>query len=298
MKNRKKLLFLLMILAALFLLSGCTIPTVENPETGVKEIVQITSETTFQSIMDSESWFSAFFVYPMAKMINYLAPTTGVAAAIAIVTVAVNLLVLILTLKSTIASQKIQLIQPEMNKITKKYEGKTDEASKMKQAQEMQALYSKYGINPLGAILPQFLQLPIILAIYHAVQRAEVVRNGSFLGLSLARTPLEGIREGQFLYIVLFVVMFATQLLSMKLPQWLSEYKAKKEAEAHHKKYVKTPQPGGNMMIYMMVVILILAISWPAAMTIYWIISSTVMIGKTLLIQFVFMKEHKENKAL
>lgn len=292
MKSRKKLLFVLMIFAALFLLSGCSIPT--DPET--KQIIMITSETTFNSIMADESWFSAFFVFPLAKAINYLAPMTGVAAAITIVTIAVNVFVLAITLKSTIATQKMQVIQPEITRITKKYEGKTDDASKMKQAQEMQDLYKKNGINPFGTILTTFVQFPIIFAIYHSVQRAEMVRTGTFMGLSLEKTPLAGIQEGQYLYIALFVVMMICQLASMKLPQLLSEYKAKKEAAKHHRKYVKTPQPGGNMMYMMMIVVLALAISWPSAMTIYWIINSLVMIAKTLLIQFVFMKEKKEKE--
>lgn len=296
MTSKKKLMLFLLVLGALFLLSGCSVPMAEDPETGVKSIILITNETTFQHIMTTESWFSAFFVFPLAKAINYLSPITGVASAVAIVTVLVNVVIMAITMKSTVATQRMQMLQPEMNKITKKYEGKTDEASKMKQAQEMQALYKKYDINPFGTILTTFVQFPIMFAIYHAVQRADAVKYGSFMGLSLEKTPLQGISSGEYLYILLFIVMIIAQLGSMKLPQLLSDYKAKKEAEKHHRKYVKTPPPGGNMMYMMMVVILVLAISWPAAMTIYWIISSAVMIGKTLLVQFVFMKDKEIDK--
>ena len=63
----------------------------------------------------------------------------------------------------------------------------------------------------------------------------------------------------------------------------------RKEAAAHHKKYEKTKQPGGNMMIYMMVFILVISVNWPAAMTIYWAVSSLVMIFKTLFVQFIYI---------
>lgn len=293
MKNKKKLLFLLVIVAAVFLLSGCTVPMEEGPD-GTKQIILITTETTFKSMIDNESWFSAIFVWPMAQAINALAPTTSVAAAIAIVTAVVNAVVLLFTIKPTISMQRMQMIQPELTKIQKKYEGKTDEASKMRMSQETMDLYKKYNINPFTSMAVQFIQLPILIAVYHAVQRSQAVKTGSFLGLSLQQTPWTGIKNGEFLYIALFIVMLAAQLLSMKLPQWIAEYKGRKEAEKHHRKYVKPQTPGGNMMYSMMAVILILAITWPAAMTLYWIISSTVTIIKTLLVQFVFMREKPE----
>lgn len=296
MKNRKKLVFLLVVIAALVLLSGCSIPTETDPETGKTVTKLITEETTFKSMMGSESWFNAFFVYPLAQAINKLAPKTGVGFAIALVTVIVNLLVVALTFKSTLGTQKMQLIQPEMQKIQKKYEGKTDEASQMKMSQETMALYKKHGINPIGSMLTLFLQMPILVAIYHAVQRSVAVKTGTFMGLSLEQTPLDGIKAGQFAYIILFAVMICCQMLSMKLPQWIAAYKAKKEAAARHKKYVKTEQPGGNSMMIMMLAIFVMAIAWPAAMTLYWIISSLVNVLKTLLMQVILNKSMSKEK--
>ena len=286
MKNRKKqLLLLLVFVALLFLASGCTAPV--DPET--KEVIQITSDTTFKYMMANENWFSAFFVFPLSKLINFLTPYVGVALSISVVTLLVHIITLIFTIKSTVMTQKMQVIQPEMNRIQKKYEGKTDERSQMAQAQELQRLYKDNGINPFGASISSFIQLPIIMAIYLSVQRAETVVNGTMWGLSLKETPLHGIMSGQWLYLVIFVFMALCQIGSMMLPQFLATQKAKKEAAAHHRKYEKTKQPGGNMMIYMMVFILVISINWPAAMTIYWAVSSLVMIFKTLFVQLNYI---------
>ena len=286
MKNRKKqLLLLLVFVALLFLASGCTAPV--DPET--KEVIQITSDTTIKYMMANENWFSAFFVFPLSKLINFLTPYVGVALSISVVTLLVHIITLIFTIKSTVLTQKMQVIQPEMNRIQKKYEGKTDERSQMAQAQELQRLYKDNGINPFGAIISSFIQLPIIMAIYLSVQRAETVVNGTMWGLSLKETPLHGIMSGQWLYLVIFVFMALCQIGSMMLPQFLATQKAKKEAAAHHRKYEKTKQPGGNMMIYMMVFILVISINWPAAMTIYWAVSSLVMIFKTLFVQLIYI---------
>lgn len=295
--NRKKLLILLLVIGALFLLSGCTAPTDENGK-----IVQITTDTTFSQIFESESWFNALFVYPLAQAINYLTPKIGVAGGIATVTFVVQALVLLLTLKSTVATQQMQMLQPEMNRIQKKYEGKTDDASKMRQAQEMQNLYKKYNINPLGTLLTAFIQFPIIIAIYQSVQRSAAVATGSMdiFGnvIHFEMTPWEGIMSGQFTYLFVFLIMAVLYFLSMQIPMLITKQKAKKEAEKHHRKPEDTKNPMGNMMYYMMIPILVLSIMWPTGMTIYWIISSLVIILRTLLVQYVFIdKLQNKDKA-
>ena len=67
---------------------------------------------------------------------------------------------------------------------------------------------------------------------------------------------------------------------------------AKKEAELHQRKY--TPAPENNSMMTFMIVILFMSVSWPSAMTVYWVISSLVSIIKTLLTNAVMSKPNKE----
>ncbi len=293
MKNKKRIQLLVLVVLGLFLLSGCSIPMDEQGN-----VIQITSDTTFQQMFQSEDWFSTFFVYPIAQAINYLAPifgdSYGVAAAIAITTISVHVLVLLATLKSTIAQQKMQLIQPEIVKIQKKYEGKKDQASQMKQGQEMQAVYQKHNINPLTTLLGSFLQLPIIFSIFYAVRRAEVVATGSFMGMSLEITPLDGILNGEMGYLVLFIIMIIFQTLSMKLPQFMAEKKAREAAESEGRRYVKQKQPMGAYMNVMLLVIPFISISWPTAMTIYWIISSFVTVVKTFATQAIIANHNSK----
>lgn len=289
-KRTKKILFLVSLLGILFLLSGCTAPMVTDPETGKKVVKLITTSTTFQEIFKSESWFSALFVYPMAQAINYLSPYLTVAGAIAAITVTVNAAVMMLTKKSTIASQKMQELQPEIDKINKKYEGKKDDHSKMALQKEIQAVYAKYNVNPFAMMGTMFIQLPILLSIYQAVQRSYAVQNGSLFGLSLKTTPWDGVFiEHQYLYILLFLVMLVFQFGSMYLPQYLAKQKAMKVAAEKGKKYTPAPSKTGNMMYFMMAPIMILAVTWPAAMTVYWTINSLTTIAKTLIVQKYFI---------
>ena len=278
----RRILLLGCVVFAAVLLTGCAIPT--DPET--HEIIQITPTTTFSQIMSTESWFSAILVWPMAQFLNLLTPYIGVAGAIALLTIIVNGILMIFTLKSTIATQQMQLLQPEMEKIQRKYEGKTDDASKMKQAQEMQNLYKKYNVNPFSMILITFLQFPIIISVYQAVQRSTAVKTGTFFGLPLDQTIMNGLRNGQWGYLGIFIVMGVCQYFSMQLPQMLAKKKAEEEAAKHHRKpEVAQNQQSKMMQYYMLVMILVFGLMWPAAMSVYWAIYSIVTIVKTLLVQ-------------
>ncbi len=277
----KKILMMSALIIFAVSAAGCRVAT---DETGAIKL--ITADTTFNEVMSEESWFAAILVWPMAQALNKLTPVIGVAGAIAVLTLVVNGILMIFTLKSTIATQQMQLLQPELDRIQKKYEGRTDDASKMKQANEMQALYKKYDVNPFSMILITFLQFPIIISIYQAVQRAEAVKTGTFCGLNLEITPLAGIKEGIYGYILLFIVMGVTQYLSMQLPQYLAKKKAEEDAAKHHRKPVETANSQNKMMqSYMLIMILVFGLMLPAAMSIYWIIYSVVNILKTLLTQ-------------
>ena len=289
--NMKKLLLLSSLVLTTVVLTGCRIPT--DPETN--QIIQITPSTTFSDIMASENWFSACLVWPMAQVLNFLAPKIGVVGAIAVLTLAVNGVLMIFTLKSTVATQQMQLLQPEMDKIQRKYEGKDDEASKMKQAQEMQALYKKYNVNPFSMILVTFLQFPIIISMYQAVQRSSAIKTGTFFGLSLEQTILNGLKAGQWGYLVIFIVMGVCQFFSMQLPQMLAKKKAEEDAAKHHRKPANTNSAQNKMMqYYMLAMILVFGLMWPAAMSVYWAIYSLVTILKTLLVQKIIDNQQKE----
>ena len=289
--NMKRIFLLCSLVLVAVVLSGCSIPT--DPET--HEIIQITPTTTFSEIMQSESWFSAILVWPMAQVLNKLSPVIGVAGAIALLTIIVNGILMIFTLKSTVATQQMQLLQPEMEKIQRKYEGKDDDASKMKQATEMQALYKKYNVNPFSMILVTFLQFPIIISMYQAVQRSSAVKTGTFMGLSLNQTILDGLKAGQWGYLGIFIVMGVCQYLSMSLPQWIAKKKAEEDAAKHHRKPNTPASPQSKMMqYYMLVMIMVFGLMWPAAMSVYWTIYSIVTIVKTLLVQKIIENQQKE----
>ncbi len=106
-------------------------------------------------------------------MYNLLADGNGVAnlgVCIILFTVVVKLILIPMNVHTSKTSKINSLIQPEIKKIQKKYQGKKDEASMMKQQQELQAVYDKYGTSMTGGCLPMLIQFPIIMGLYRVIQ--------------------------------------------------------------------------------------------------------------------------------
>lgn len=104
---------------------------------------------------------------------NLLAGSDGIAnlgLCIIIFTVVVKLVLFPFTIKQQKASKINMMIQPELQKIQKKYSGKKDEKSVMMQQKEMKEVYNKYGTSMTGGCGTTLLQLPFIYALYRVIQ--------------------------------------------------------------------------------------------------------------------------------
>ena len=87
------------------------------------------------------------------------------AISIIVFTVVVKLLLLPLTLTQTKSMKSMQLIQPKMDEIKKKYQNDPD-----KQNQKIMELYKEHKVNPLAGCLPLLIQFPIIIGLFNALR--------------------------------------------------------------------------------------------------------------------------------
>lgn len=294
----KKLLALMAIVTIVVTATGCTAPKDANGH-----IILISESTTFGEIFQTENWFNALFVWPLSWVLNKLAPVITVGGAIAVVTVVVNGLLAVFTLKSQMSMQRMQMLQPELNKIQRKYEGRDDQASKMRMAQEQQQLMKKYDVNPGSMMLVQFIQLPIIMAMFMAIQRASAIVNGTFLGMNLQVKPSEAfglLFKGDLSglpYIILFLLMAVTQVVLVLLPMYFQKKKAAAEAEKHHRKPEPTNNQNMMMQMYMIVMVLAFGLMWQSGMSLFWFIRNIVDIIKTIIVQNI-MENNSQKEGL
>lgn len=121
-----------------------------------------------------------FIIDPIAKLMGYILDfifrglssvgIVNLGLCIIIFTFIIKLFMLPMTIKQLKFSKMSAMVQPEVAKIQKKYKGKTDQASMMKQNEEIQAVYDKYGISMTGGCLQMFIQLPILMALYQVIR--------------------------------------------------------------------------------------------------------------------------------
>lgn len=74
-----------------------------------------------------------------------------------------------LNIKQQKFSKMSAKMNPEIQKIQKKYKGKQDQASMMKMNEETKAVYEKYGVSPTGSCLQLLVQMPILFALYRVI---------------------------------------------------------------------------------------------------------------------------------
>lgn len=122
----------------------------------------------------------------------------NIGLAIILFTVVVYMAMMPLQIKQQKFSKMNNIMQPEIQKIQKKYKGKKDQDSVMKQNEEINAVYQKYGVSPTGSCVQLLVQMPVLLAlyqvIYHIPGYISGVRN-VFTGLADAIMSVNGYGE-------------------------------------------------------------------------------------------------------
>jgi len=162
--------------------------------------------------------------------------------------IVIRIVLIPLFVKQIHASRRMQLIQPEMQKIQKKYKGKTDPESRQAMTQETMGLYKRTGTNPFSSCLPVLLQSPIFFALFRVLNNlakiaagrqgsigpltpevAKQANESTIFGAPLSATfqhtitivnnlPVTGVSSvnTKIVCVVMIVLMSASQFISMR----------------------------------------------------------------------------------
>lgn len=90
----------------------------------------------------------------------------NVALSIILLTFVIYMCLFPITYKQQKFSMLTQKMQPELQKVQKKYKDKKDQASMMAMQEESQAIYQKYGVSPMGSCVFMLINFPILMALY------------------------------------------------------------------------------------------------------------------------------------
>ena len=191
-----------------------------------------------------------------------------------------------LFVKQIKASRKMQMIQPELQKIQKKYKGKNEPDSRQVMTQETMELYKKEGTNPFSSCLPILVQSPFFFGLFRVLNGLSDISKGKKPAIGPITEAVAHQAESATLFgaqlsdkfmgattmstkivtIVLIVLMSATtfttqrQLMTKNMP-----------ASALDNPFAKQQK----MLMYAMPVIFAVSgVNFPIGVLIYWFITN------------------------
>lgn len=235
------------------------------------DISKLPKCSKFNPTKNYEGLWTSIFVKPLAWIIikiGLLLKNYGL--ALIVTCLLIRLILYPFTKKTAIQSELIKKAGPELSKIEKKYENKNTAEDQKAKSTEMMMVYQKYKINPLAGCLLAFIQLPLLLAFYEAIQRTPAIFEDKFLFFNLGTTPWVAIKHGEYVYIVLVILIFLATFFSFR--------KTMKDQTT----------PGMNMkttMYFMLAIITYSSFTLASAVGIYWITSNVFTIIQNKLVE-------------
>lgn len=193
------------------------------------------------------SFAPQWLVQPMAAVLQWFLSFTGsYGLSIILLTVALRVLILPLTIYQTKSMKRMQEVQPLLKEIQQKYKDQPDKLNK-----EMMSLYKSQGVNPFSGCLPMLVQMPFLYAIFAVVQSFNPATQGAspvFLGLNL-------MNAAPFPYILPLL-----SVLSMFAQSYLAGM---------------GNDPNQKMMTYLMPLVFgYITFKMPSGVVLYWVVST------------------------
>ncbi len=236
------------------------------------------------------SLWESIFVKPLAWVIleiGYFIKNFG--WAVMLVGLLIRLILFPLSVKMMRQTEKMKKANPEIQRIERKYANRNDSESMMAKSQETMLVYQKYKINPVSGCLLSFLQIPLFFAFLQAINRVPAIFEDKLFGMSLGMTPGKGLANGQYIYIVLIILIIATTYFSFR-------HSMNQNQNAGNNEVMKQMD---FMLKFMIIMISVASFSLPTAIAFYWIVTNGFIVLQNILIRKVLendsQKEQKKN---
>ncbi len=214
-----------------------------------------------------KGWFPAltrFFTWLLTAT-HAAVPNYGV--AIILITIVVRVLMAPLMARQMKSMKRMSALQPRMKEIQERYPD-----DRQKQSEAMMALYREAGVNPLSMMtgcLPMFLQLPVFIGFYYALQGAIQLRQQPFVGW------IDDLSQPETLFVIpgidlpvrlLPILMGASMVAQQKLTPTTMD-----------------PAQARMMLTVMPVMFTVMFYQFASGLVLYWFVSTLLGIGQQVL---------------
>ena len=249
-------------------------------------------------IVGQIAWLLGKVMNLIYNTLDNLLPTDNglIGWSIIIYTIIVYTLMMPLTIKQQRSSKLMALINPEVQAVQKKYKNKRDQASMLKQQEEVQQIYDKYGTSMTGGCLPLLIQMPLLFALYPVIYNMEryvpAVKNAAddvqrfFTIPNMSMSPSQILQARDTFDIapgLIIVTCIALPALSA-----LTQYGSVKLSQAVSGQQMDKDNPMNSTMktmnLTMPVFSMFMVFTLSSGIGIYWVFSAVVRCVQTVLI--------------
>nr|WP_269435398.1 membrane protein insertase YidC [Arcanobacterium phocae] len=147
----------------------------------------LSERRTVDIILFPIKWVISWIMYGIHTVLTTVGMNSGSGAAwvmsIVGLTIVIRILIIPLFNKQIRAMRMGQEIQPEVQKLQKKYKGRTDAVSKQRQQEELMALYRERGTSPFASCLPLLIQMPIFFALFRLLYAVRPISTGEMASI-------------------------------------------------------------------------------------------------------------------
>ena len=190
------------------------------------------------------------------------------------------------------SQRNMMIMQPELQKLQKKYKGKTDRESREKFAKEQMELYKRTGSNPMSSCLPLLIQMPIFGGLFFTLNEAQHDKAGVFfltkdLAESFSKANLFGAKLSETFLSATSVnvqVLAAIMVVTMTVTQFITQKQimAKNQnPDSMNSQYMQTQK---IMLVLFPIIFAISGISFPLGVMFYWLTSNFWTMGQQFIV--------------
>ena len=238
--------------------------------------------------------FNNFLVFPIGWLLQAISRIFGgyYIIGLLIVTLLIRTIMMPVYNSTNNMSLKMQLMQPDLQKLEAKYANKNDQESQQAKQMEQMRIYKKYKMG-FGGCFSMLLQFPVFMGVYQAVSRLQLTDGTicnspnwvkglktNFLGVDLFTTRGET-WSGQFWGIIIILILvvgtqFLQQILTQKV-QKATYAKSQQNIPEYRRQAMQQTQNNGSMkfMMYFMILMMgVFVFQSAAGLGIYWLIGN------------------------
>jgi len=234
---------------------------------GPKELERLDAVGAHLEEAIQKGWFP-----PLTRFFTWLLTAShkvvrNYGVAIILITIVVRLLLAPLMARQMRSMKRMSVLQPRMKEIQERFPD-----DRQKQSEAMMALYKEAGVNPLSMMtgcLPMFLQLPVFIGFYYALQGAIQLRQQPFVGW------IDDLSQPEALFVIpgidlpvrlLPILMGASMVAQQKLTPSTMD-----------------PAQARMMLIMMPVMFTVMFYQFASGLVLYWFVSTLLGIGQQVL---------------